>query len=171
MVVLVAAFVIGLQLANAQARVPGATLPGAGSSTSTLATPTGRTNITTEATGKINAASRAPLPVTSEIARRLMAYSWPGNARELRNLVERALILGYFPMDGLPIPEANPAGVADALAAMSSDCTLEQIEKEHILRVLESVRGNKSEAARRLGGSRPTLERKCASWDMPRGAP
>ncbi|MET0218832.1 MAG: sigma-54 dependent transcriptional regulator [Burkholderiales bacterium] len=111
-----------------------------------------------------------PLPVTSEIARRLMAYSWPGNARELRNLVERALILGYFPMDGLPIPEANPAGVADALAAMSSDCTLEQIEKEHILRVLESVRGNKSEAARRLGVSRKTLERKCAIWDMQRQA-
>ena len=64
-VVVFAAVAVAPRVANAQATVPGATLPGASSSRSTLATPTGRTNITTEATGKINAASRAPLPVTS----------------------------------------------------------------------------------------------------------
>jgi len=106
-----------------------------------------------------------PLAIVPDVAQRLMAYSWPGNARELRNLIERALILGYFPVDSLPMPEANPAGIADALAALPADCTLEQVEKEHILRVLERVRGNKSEAARRLGVSRKTLERKCALWD------
>ena len=106
-----------------------------------------------------------PLPITGDIARRLMTYSWPGNARELRNLVERALIHGYFPMEGLPAPGPDPAGTADAPGAVSIEATLEQVEKQHILRVLESVDGNKSEAARRLGVSRKTLERKCAIWD------
>ena len=50
-----------------------------------------------------------PLPVTPDLARRLMAYSWPGNARELRNLVERALILGYFPPDRSASPVAPVA--------------------------------------------------------------
>jgi hypothetical protein len=59
-VLVLAAVAVEPHVANAQA-----TLPGASSSRSTLATPTGRTNITTEATSKINAASRAPLPVTS----------------------------------------------------------------------------------------------------------
>lgn len=61
---LVAALTLGAQRAEAQATVPGATLPGPGSYTSTLTTPTGRTNITTESTARINAASRAPIPVT-----------------------------------------------------------------------------------------------------------
>jgi DNA-binding NtrC family response regulator len=107
-----------------------------------------------------------PLPVTPELARRLMAYSWPGNARELRNLVERALILGHFPPDRTASREAPVAAVPDPIAATPLDTTLDEVEKAHILRVLESVRGNKSEAARRLGVSRKTLERKCALWEV-----
>jgi ActR/RegA family two-component response regulator len=45
------------------------------------------------------------------------------------------------------------------------EMTLEEVEKRHIQRVLAAVGGNKSEAARRLGVSRKTLERKCAEWD------
>ena len=107
-----------------------------------------------------------PLPVTPEVARRLMAYSWPGNARELRNLVERALILGHFPPDRTASREAPVAAVPDPIAAAPLDATLEEVEKAHILRVLAAVGGNKSEAARRLGVSRKTLERKCALWEV-----
>jgi DNA-binding NtrC family response regulator len=106
-----------------------------------------------------------PLPVTPDIARRLMAYGWPGNARELRNLVERALILGHFPPDrsaAAKTPAVTAAATADATPV---DATLDAVEKAHILRVLASVGGNKSEAARRLGVSRKTLERKCALWE------
>jgi DNA-binding NtrC family response regulator len=107
-----------------------------------------------------------PLPVTPDLARRLMAYAWPGNARELRNLVERALILGHFPPDRKSVSQAPSANAAATVNASPLDSTLEAVEKAHILRVLESVRGNKSEAARRLGVSRKTLERKCALWEV-----
>jgi DNA-binding NtrC family response regulator len=111
-----------------------------------------------------------PVPVTPDIARRLMAYSWPGNARELRNLVERTLILGHFPPERKTASEASAAGPVE-VAPVPLDSTLDQVEKAHILRVLESVGGNKSEAARRLGVSRKTLERKCAIWEAHRPEP
>jgi DNA-binding NtrC family response regulator len=83
-------------------------------------------------------------------------YAWPGNVRELRNLVERSLILGGFPksMGPEPVSSGAPTG------------TLEDIERTHILAVLETVGGNQSEAARRLGVSRKTIERKLAAWGI-----
>lgn len=98
-----------------------------------------------------------PLELTPAILAELEHYSWPGNVRELRNVIERSLILGAFPEDivtGNIVPqEPNP----EALAA---------IEKSHMLRVLEAAGGNRAEAARRLGVSRKTLDRKCAAWNV-----
>ena len=54
----------------------------------------------------------------------------------------------------------------DALADDPDDLTLEGVERRHILRVLEMEGGNKSAAARILGVSRKTLERKCHSWGV-----
>ncbi|MFZ5556931.1 MAG: sigma-54-dependent transcriptional regulator [Pseudomonadota bacterium] len=99
-----------------------------------------------------------PVPLTREVTDALMAYQWPGNARELRNLLERSLILGRVPLENLGL--RAPSAGAGASAAAS----LEDVEKRHILDVLRAVSGNKSEAARRLGISRKTLERKCALW-------
>ncbi|MBI2306207.1 MAG: sigma-54-dependent Fis family transcriptional regulator [Rhodocyclales bacterium] len=98
-----------------------------------------------------------PLPLSAEIIARLAAYPWPGNVRELRNFVERSLILGAFPTLGIAPANAAPAVSEDEM-------TLEEVERQHILRVLAVCGGNKSEAARRLGVSRKTLERKCAEW-------
>ncbi|HEX5804153.1 MAG TPA: sigma-54 dependent transcriptional regulator [Azospira sp.] len=103
-----------------------------------------------------------PLPLTADLVARLAAYPWPGNVRELRNLVERSLILGAFPMLGAASPAAGNVP--------SIELTLEEVERQHILRVLAAVGGNKSEAARRLGVSRKTLERKCAEWERAAGA-
>ena len=103
-----------------------------------------------------------PLPLSPEIIARLEAYEWPGNVRELRNFVERSLILGDFLQHGLPV---SPASVSSEIPSEQMlDMTLEAVEKHHIQRVLACVGGNKSEAARRLGVSRKTLERKCAEW-------
>ena len=92
--------------------------------------------------------------IDAATAARLEAYDWPGNVRELKNLVERSLILGYFPPDALPEEETAPASAA----------ALDAVEKSHILEVLAACGGNKSEAARRLGVSRKTVERKLAQW-------
>jgi len=86
---------------------------------------------------------------------RMAAYDWPGNVRELKNLVERSLILGWFDLGPEP---GTAAGVA------TGEGSLEAVEKRHILSVLAGCDGNKSEAARRLGISRKTLDRKCQAW-------
>lgn len=98
-----------------------------------------------------------PLPLSASVLANLSRYDWPGNVRELRNLVERSLILGEFP------PEFEGAEPQDAAEASES---LEAVERQHILAVLESVGGNRAEAARRLGVSRKTIDRKCAQWDV-----
>lgn len=102
------------------------------------------------------------IPMGPEVLDRLKAYRWPGNARELRNLVERSLILGQFPLQSIgaaeeQVPPSAPAAV---------DLSLDEVEKRHILAVLEASGGNKAEASRRLGVSRKTLDRKCAEWGV-----
>ena len=88
----------------------------------------------------------------------MAAYDWPGNVRELKNFVERSLILGWFDLG--PEPKATTAPVTWV------DETLETVEKRHILAVLAACEGNKSEASRRLGISRKTLDRKCQAWGV-----
>jgi DNA-binding NtrC family response regulator len=96
------------------------------------------------------------VPLDDDIVARLQTYDWPGNVRELKNLVERSLILGCFPLDAL-----SEAGVKETAASAAA---LDAVEKSHILEVLAASGGNKSEAARRLGVSRKTVERKLAQW-------
>ncbi|MCB1955232.1 MAG: sigma-54-dependent Fis family transcriptional regulator [Rhodocyclaceae bacterium] len=101
-----------------------------------------------------------PLPLTHAEVRRLSGYAWPGNVRELKNFIERSLILGSF-------PELGSASAAPPMPSFDPELTLAEVEKRHALSVLGCVDGNKSEAARRLGISRKTLERKCADWARP----
>jgi transcriptional regulator with GAF, ATPase, and Fis domain len=91
---------------------------------------------------------------------RLVAYDWPGNVRELRNILERAIILS--PGSGLLLEELGE-GARTAVAssgAAGGVRTLADVERDHILRVLEScerrVRGPGS-AARQLGLNASTL--------------
>ncbi|CAO3308196.1 sigma-54 dependent transcriptional regulator [Pseudomonas asiatica] len=108
-----------------------------------------------------------PITLTNKVMERLSSYDWPGNVRELRNLIERSLILGYFPLDSWPERSAasNAAKSMELPESEASDMTLEAVEKRHILNILRSVSGNKSEAARKLGLSRKTLIRKCELWE------
>ena len=98
------------------------------------------------------------LKLDSRTLARMAAYDWPGNVRELKNFVERSLILGWF--------DLGPEPKAGDLPAAASDETLEAVEKRHILAVLAACNGNKSEAGRRLGVSRKTLDRKCHAWGV-----
>ena len=95
---------------------------------------------------------------------RLQNYAWPGNVRELRNVVERALLLGRLPLDSIGGTDAPVADPDQTTIGFPAAWPLDEVEKHHTLRVLRGTQGNKSEAARRLGISRKTLERKLATW-------
>ena len=101
-----------------------------------------------------------PLALDARSLARMSDYDWPGNVRELRNLVERSLILGWFDIG--PEPEIGSLPAAPGRL----DERLEAVEKRHILAVLAACEGNKSEASRRLGISRKTMDRKCQAWGL-----
>jgi formate hydrogenlyase transcriptional activator len=90
--------------------------------------------------------------IPSETMRALVSWSWPGNVRELENFMERAVILSVGPNLRAPLAEIR----GDAIETQSSS-TLEQVEREHILRVLKETGGVVSTAATRLGMPRTTL--------------
>jgi len=97
-----------------------------------------------------------PVPIDAATRAAFARYDWPGNVRELRNLIERSLILGEIPDEFRPHrPDPQPAGES-----------LQDLERRHIMAVLQEVGGNRNEAARRLGISRKTIDRKCAMWNV-----
>jgi len=103
----------------------------------------------------------------AEFVRLLLAYDWRGNVRELKNVLERAVILAdeeLLTADTLP-PEFQhlPAG-AEAEPATSR--SLRALERQHIQQVLQEVGGNKTEAARQLGIGVKTLYRKLDEYGM-----
>jgi DNA-binding NtrC family response regulator len=99
----------------------------------------------------------------AEIAR-LAAYEWPGNVRELKNVIERSLLLNTTPSRCIAGAESWQPPADEVESEAGDDLTLESVEKRHILKVLELNSGNKSAAARALGLSRKTLERKTRAW-------
>jgi len=108
-----------------------------------------------------------PLPVSPQEVKRLQDYRWPGNVRELRNLVERALLLGkpLLECSGWYGDGDQPGGDASLRQQFPLTLSLAEVSKQHVLSMLKSVGGNKSEAARRLHISRKTLERKIQVWN------
>jgi two-component system, NtrC family, response regulator AlgB len=110
------------------------------------------------------AAGRAPLELSPEVEAVLLDYPWPGNVRELRNVLERAVIL--WPAQVLT-PEALPERMvahAHGLPHLGGDFTLEQIEREHLVRVTQRA-PSLEEAARILGIDSSTLWRKRKKYD------
>ena len=91
----------------------------------------------------------------------LKAYSWPGNIRELRNAIERAVILCRSSMlssGDLPIDLADQAAIGrDPDFTIRLGASLKEVEAELIFRTLASVGGNKTRAARILGVARRSL--------------
>ena len=122
--------------------------------------------------------NRPALDLSDEARRRLDSYDWPGNVRELRNTLERAAALAYGDLieadQLLPAARASEAAGADNASASreaspssstSAPVTLEQLERQHILRVLEEAGGNRERAAAILGISARTLYRKLREYE------
>lgn len=96
-----------------------------------------------------------------EAVEKLLEYSWPGNIRELRNILERAVILaGPNPINAehITISETTASGSPeDKLRSLVGEKTLPEVEKTLIKLALEKAGGNKSRAAGLLGITRRTL--------------
>ena len=102
--------------------------------------------------------------LSPEILTALREYGWPGNVRELQNVIERAVVLAEGPviqLSDLPLDVLLPkhrekVRTADHLPLKNAT---EEFERQIVLRVLERVGGNQSEAARILGLHRNTINR------------
>ena len=115
--------------------------------------------------------------IAPEALAALRAYSWPGNVRQLRNAIEKMVVLAageQLTLDDVPeeirsAPHAAPAPLpadrpAGSAAAPAATVSLAETEKEKILATLATCGGNKSRAAIQLGISRRTLHRKLNEW-------
>jgi two-component system response regulator HydG len=113
---------------------------------------------------------RGPVAVDPEALRRLLGYDWPGNIRELQNVLERAVLLAE---QGVIGPEHLATTVRPSAAALPAapEVTplrgLEDVEREHVIRVLAATGGNREESSRILGISRRTLTRMIQRWGLP----
>jgi two-component system, NtrC family, response regulator HydG len=115
-----------------------------------------------------NLKNKRNVKITDDAVGVLSAASWPGNVRELENFIERLAIfctsgeIGVADVESerrVSVPAAASTNGA-AQAAADSAKTLEDMERQHIVRVLEENSGNKSRAARALGIERKTLYQK-----------
>jgi two-component system response regulator HydG len=104
----------------------------------------------------------------------LVNHDWPGNVRELKNAIERAVILAtgeHITENQMPLNITEQYGEramrqpAEA-GLLDGTHSLEDIEKEAILSALTASKGNKAEAARRLGITRKTLHNKLKGYDL-----
>ncbi len=112
--------------------------------------------------------------MSSAARRRLLAFDWPGNVRQLRNVIESMIVVDYdglLDLDDLPDELADPAAPPGAepptapLAALVGK-PLEELEKLFIAETLKVTGGNREEAARMLGIGQRTLYRKLKEYNL-----
>jgi transcriptional regulator with PAS, ATPase and Fis domain len=108
-----------------------------------------------------------PSQVAPEAFERLLMYAWPGNVREMRNVLERALILGRgqpsIGVEHLPAEFRARVGLGDR---RHTPQTLEELERQHIERTVRHHAGNRTRASEELGISRATLISKIKRYEL-----
>ncbi len=111
--------------------------------------------------------------VSPAAQRKLLTYEWPGNVRQLRNVVESMVVVDYdglLDVDDLPEELAGPAEPSSESAAMSLahlvGKPLDEIEKLFVAETLRLAGGNREEAAKMLGIGERTLYRKIKEYGL-----
>lgn len=113
-----------------------------------------------EFAAKVN---KPDLSIDKECSRLLSSHSWKGNIRELKNIVERVVILADT--GGVIGPGLLPFEFNSAVSS-SDSLNMQDMEKQHIIKVLKYTRGNKTEASRLLGIGLTTLYRKIEEYKI-----
>ena len=113
---------------------------------------------------------------TSDAIELLMNYPWPGNVRELRTTIERAVVLCRGEkISARDLPASLRSGVSElaaddgsqSLTALASgNLTVQEAEKQLIIRALKETKGNRTRAAQKIGMSRRTLHRKLHEFHL-----
>jgi DNA-binding NtrC family response regulator len=114
------------------------------------------------------------LSLSAETGRILKGYDYPGNVRELKNLIERAVILSTGQVIGpdcILLSGPTPDAPATSFFSVGLDTqgrppTFEELEKEYIARLLTFAQGNRTQVARLLGVSYPTIAKKIADYGL-----
>jgi len=89
---------------------------------------------------------------------RLATYPWPGNVRELENVIGNACMMADGNLIDIgDLPERLRGPLSEDLGGDEANLTLDELQRRHILRVLENVGGNKARAAEVLGIGRATI--------------
>ena len=111
--------------------------------------------------------------IDAKAMKALEDYSWPGNVRQLRNAIEKMVVLsggGKLTLDDVPVEIAASAQSTEpsltSVQQTPATSSLADAEKSIVLAELEKANGNVSEAARKLGMARRTLYRRLASWGL-----
>ena len=110
----------------------------------------------------------APGTITDSALDALLRYPWPGNIRELRNVLERAMLVarGLAALDVTHLPR-EVQGATGGAVAHHEPHSLIDVERAHIDRTLQAHAHNRTYAARELGISRATLIKKIRQYDLP----
>ncbi|MGE5027463.1 MAG: sigma 54-interacting transcriptional regulator, partial [Betaproteobacteria bacterium] len=113
------------------------------------------------------ALGRPGISLSPEVAVQLTQYSWPGNIRELENVIQRALILapgGALNSECLLLPKTGSVVPKQEKIAAGAAMDMKSLERAHILETLESVGGSRKLAAEKLGMSERTLRYKLQQY-------
>ena len=112
--------------------------------------------------------------IPTETMTQLAAYGWPGNIRELQNLMERAVILSRGSVLEVPLAELKQSGNGSPVNQLQGPIKLETVEREHIVKILREtgwVIGGPTGAAARLGLNRTTLNHRMRKLGINRPQP
>jgi two-component system response regulator HydG len=115
---------------------------------------------------KFSDPSRPIHTISEDAMRRIVAYDWPGNIRELENAIERAVALGSGPILHLgDLPSNLQYATAEKVSDTDELLPLEVLERRAIFRALQETAGDKLAAARLLGIGKTTLYRKLKQYE------
>lgn len=111
-----------------------------------------------------SAMGRGAMRFSEDAEQAMLHYAWPGNARELENVVQRAVILASgeaIASQHLHLPAQNTPAIAESVGVADD---LKSLEKAHIMNALNSVNGSRKLAAQKLGMSERTLRHKLQQY-------
>jgi DNA-binding NtrC family response regulator len=108
---------------------------------------------------------RGEIRLEADSIRALQSYSWPGNIRELRNVIERAVLLSEQKTIGFKDLQFD-GSAGNRATYLDSSLTLSELEKQHIERVLQEEQGHVEKAAKRLGIPRSSLYQKLKRYQF-----